>query len=169
LALGRRIYGSFAPRIEREHFFLSFRFQSVGDVRKRAHHFKKIERSVFITPLTERDFVVCHLSKPLYVVFATTLRALSVGKAVGMRGLRESPSTSRIQSNPFGFTLPDGNVFDDLFGQEVEAGTYFPSVDDGYYMLIKAQPPGSHLLHFHVTIVAFGFTLDIPYQLTVTP
>jgi hypothetical protein len=51
----------------------------------------------------------------------------------------------------------------------VAPGTYFPSVDDGYYVMIKPLAPGSHTLHFHGTVAAFGFALDITYHLTVTP
>lgn len=74
-----------------------------------------------------------------------------------------------ITSDPFGFTLPDKNVFSDIFGESVGAGTYFPSVDDGYYVMIKPLTLGNHTLHFHGTVAALSFTLDITYHLTVTP
>jgi hypothetical protein len=94
---------------------------------------------------------------------ATNLQVDVDGKAL------KSLQGFRVQSVPFGFTLPVGNVFADVFGEAVAAGTYFPSVDDGFYVMLRPLATGSHTLHFHGTVAAFGFTLDITYHLTVTP
>jgi hypothetical protein len=68
----------------------------------------------------------------------------------------------RIQSSAFDITLPNDNLFN------VAAGTYFPAVDDGVYVMLEPLSAGSHLLHFTGRIPAFNFTLDITYYLTVS-
>jgi hypothetical protein len=74
----------------------------------------------------------------------------------------------RIQSSVFIFTLPDDNIFTAL-GQPELAGTYFPAVDDGVYVMLQPLSPGSHLLHFTGSFPAFSFSLDVTYHLTVSP
>jgi hypothetical protein len=49
----------------------------------------------------------------------------------------------------------------------VPAGVYSPSVDDGYYVLLKPLSVGNHTLHIHAE--STGFTLDVTYDLTVVP
>jgi hypothetical protein len=74
----------------------------------------------------------------------------------------ENLSAFRIQSSVFGFILPDDNLY------TLPAGTYFPAVDDGVYVMLQPLSPGSHLLHFTGRVSA-GFSLDITYQLKVSP
>ncbi len=69
----------------------------------------------------------------------------------------------REQSPAFDFTLPDDN----LFG--AAAGTYSLAVDDGFYVMIEPLAPGARTLHFGGTLDCCAFTLDITYNLTVTP
>jgi len=69
----------------------------------------------------------------------------------------------REQSPAFDFTLPADN----LFG--AAAGTYSLAVDDGFYVMLTPLAPGNYTLHFHGTLTAFAFTLDVTYNLTVTP
>lgn len=60
---------------------------------------------------------------------------------------------------PFMVTLPDGNVFN------VPAGTYGPSISDGYYLLLRPLPPGEHTIHF---VTESGDTSqDVTYHITV--
>jgi hypothetical protein len=68
----------------------------------------------------------------------------------------------------FDLTLPDGNLFSTP-PPPVPAGIYPIAVDDGYYLMLKPLSPGKHLLHFHGSIPSFNFTLDITYQLTISP
>jgi hypothetical protein len=65
-----------------------------------------------------------------------------------------------VQSVPFGFTLPDKNLLSAIYGVPFEAGTYFPAVDDGYYMMLSLSP-GKHTLHFGAS------WLDVTYHITV--
>lgn len=74
----------------------------------------------------------------------------------------------RIQSSVFIFTLPDDNIFT-ASGQTEPAGSYFPAVDDGVYVMLKPLAPGSHLLHFTGSFPAFNFSFDITYHLKVSP
>lgn len=75
----------------------------------------------------------------------------------------------RVQSPVFDVTFPDNNIFQ-FFGFDVPAGTYsMPDgfVDDGYYLMLHPLSAGRHTIHFHGSVPAFGFTLDITYNLTV--
>jgi len=45
------------------------------------------------------------------------------------------------------------------------AGTVFPAVADGFYLMLEPLSPGKHTLKFGGT--SFGFTLDVIYHLTV--
>jgi hypothetical protein len=64
--------------------------------------------------------------------------------------------------------LPDDNLFT-ASGQPEPAGTYFPAVDDGVYIMLKPLAPGPHLLHFTGSFPAFSFSFDITYKLKVEP
>jgi len=73
----------------------------------------------------------------------------------------------RVQSPAFGFTLPTDNLLKAIYGNpNFVAGTYFPAVDDGWYVMLSPLPPGPHVLHFRG--VVDGFALDITYHLNVT-
>ena len=51
----------------------------------------------------------------------------------------------RTQSQPGGFTLQSGPLFEEF---DVEPGDRFPAVADGYWILLKPLPPGTHSLSF---------------------
>ena len=67
----------------------------------------------------------------------------------------------RTISNVFDYSLP----VDNIAGQP--AGVYFPTVGDGYYIMLKPLSPGSHTIHFTASIPEFGFSLDVTYNLEV--
>jgi hypothetical protein len=67
-----------------------------------------------------------------------------------------------VQSTAFGFTIPDDNLLTAVYGTKFDAGTYFPAVDDGYYMMLSLAP-GNHVLHFGASS-----WLDVTYNLAVT-
>ncbi|MCX6884995.1 MAG: hypothetical protein NTX27_08145 [Verrucomicrobia bacterium] len=77
------------------------------------------------------------------------------------------PKGYRTESPLFDVTMPDNNVFG------IPAGTYGPSMDAGYYLLVAPLSPGHHEIHFHgalpydVPPYWFAFTQDITYHLTV--
>lgn len=61
----------------------------------------------------------------------------------------------------FGITLPDLNVLKAI-GEDINAGTYYPDVDEGVYLMLAPLSPGHHYLHFRA-----GTTMDITYDLVV--
>jgi len=73
----------------------------------------------------------------------------------------------RVQTDAFGITIPDDNQFTAVGEGQFAAGTYFPAVDDGIYVMLSPLPPGRHTIHFHGYFPAFNFTLDITYHLSV--
>lgn len=79
------------------------------------------------------------------------------------------PNLSRFRTpaEPFSVTFPDNNLFQ-LFGCDVPAGTYYPYVGDGYYVMLGPLSKGHHTLHFTGTFgPPVGFTLDITYDIEV--
>ena len=72
----------------------------------------------------------------------------------------------RVQSTAFGFTLPTDNLLKALYGNpNFLAGTYFPAVDDGWYVMLSPMNAGPHTLHFQG--VNGTFVLDVTYNLMV--
>lgn len=74
----------------------------------------------------------------------------------------------RVQANAFGFTMPADNLLKAIYGDpNFVAGTYFPAVDDGWYVMLAPLAPGPHKIHFKGYMPAYDFTLDVTYNLTV--
>jgi hypothetical protein len=74
----------------------------------------------------------------------------------------------RVQSTAFGFTLPTDNLLASVYGNpNFLAGTYFPAVDDGWYVMLSPLPAGPHQIHLHGYMPAYNFTLDVTYNLNV--
>ncbi|HWP92992.1 MAG TPA: hypothetical protein VNN20_12435 [Thermodesulfobacteriota bacterium] len=77
----------------------------------------------------------------------------------------------RIKSEVFNVALPEDNLFDPFcedFGG-VPAGIYSPSVDDGFYVMLKPLDAGEHTLRIHAENPDQDFFLDVTYNLTVVP
>ena len=72
----------------------------------------------------------------------------------------------RVQSPAFSFTLPADNLFTSFYGIRFPEGTYFPGVDDGWYVMLAPLPPGPHVLQFQG--VVRGSTISVKYNLNVT-
>ena len=73
----------------------------------------------------------------------------------------------RTQSSEmFSLTVPDDNVFD-LWGVPTDAGTYYPSVADGYYVMVAPLSVGNHTIHLHGEIPDFEYVTDVTFHLTV--
>jgi hypothetical protein len=73
----------------------------------------------------------------------------------------------RIQSPAFVFTLPDKDFLTAVGEGPFTAGSYFPGVDDGVYVMLEPLPLGHHTIHFHGEMPAFNFVLDITYHMYV--
>jgi len=67
------------------------------------------------------------------------------------------------QSTAFEFTIPDDNLLKAVYPtpNNFEAGSYYPGVDDGYFIMLAPMSPGNHTLHFGAS------WLDITYNLVV--
>lgn len=59
-------------------------------------------------------------------------------------------------------------VANSLCGDE-PAGSSIPAVGDGYYVMLEPLSVGTHTVHFGGTLPDLGFSLDITYNITVTP
>ena len=66
---------------------------------------------------------------------------------------------NREQSTPFALKLPVDNIYG------APAGTYAPTVDEGYYVLLAPLAPGTHTIHFAGSLP--DFSLDVTYYITV--
>jgi hypothetical protein len=75
-----------------------------------------------------------------------------------------------VESSVFGFTIPDDNLLKALYpppNNNFEAGTYYPAVDDGQYLMLAPLPPGKHVIHFGAGWGTGNFAFDVTYFLTV--
>jgi hypothetical protein len=102
------------------------------------------------------------------------LRAITAAEMDGVTDLsmqvddeniRDIKERFRMQSPAFGFTLPADNFFTALGEGPFKAGTYFPAVDDGYYVMVAPLPIGHHTIHFHGT--AGPYLQDVTYHINV--
>lgn len=75
----------------------------------------------------------------------------------------------RFQSpEMFSLTVPEDNVFDLWIPDfDTPAGTYYPSVADGYYIMLPPLSAGSHTIHWTAAIPDFEYYPDITYNITV--
>lgn len=96
------------------------------------------------------------------------LRACAMGFHFGdvfaeIDGVAVQNLVSYLKDSPlFTFTVPPDNVLG------VDPGTG-QSVSNGYYLMLAPLSVGEHNIHFGGTFTDFDFTLDITYNLTVTP
>jgi len=74
---------------------------------------------------------------------------------VPVRNIRRYEADS---GGPFALEYPENSVIG------LPAGNYFPNVSDGYWLMLKPLPPGTHELRLHVHYP--GLTYD-PYEYTV--
>jgi hypothetical protein len=89
----------------------------------------------------------------------------SLGMQVDGENIRDIKERFRMQSPAFGFTVPADNFFTAIGEGPFKAGTYFPGVDDGYYVMVAPLPIGHHTIHFHG---AAGLDLlDVTYHINI--
>ena len=83
--------------------------------------------------------------------------------AIDNTAIRNLAQDFRVQSTVFGFTIPEDNLLTAVYHPTTyPAGTYFPAVDDGWYVMLAPLSPGNHVLHFGSN------WNDITYYLHVT-
>jgi hypothetical protein len=73
-------------------------------------------------------------------------------------------SSYRVTTNLFNFT---GNAAFSACFDPCITGTSQPAVSDGYWVMLKALPKGSHKLSFHGEVTAWNWVQDVTYNLTV--
>jgi len=71
----------------------------------------------------------------------------------------------RVQSPAFSFTLPADNLFTSIYGKNFPAGTYFPGVDDGWFVMLAPLSPGRHVVQFQGK--GRVWTINVRYNLNV--
>lgn len=75
----------------------------------------------------------------------------------------------RVVADPFGINMPSGNIWE-YFGCSTPAGSYYPLVPDGFYVMLAPLSAGHHTLHFKGTIGdPVNFTPEVTYHLDVQP
>jgi len=77
--------------------------------------------------------------------------------------------TYRVGSPAFSFFIPEDNLLNAIGEGPFHAGNYSPAVSDGFYVMVAPLSVGQHRIHFHGAIPKFHFTLDVTYNLNVTP
>lgn len=71
----------------------------------------------------------------------------------------------RVQSVAYSFTLPADNLFTSFYGTRFPEGSYFPGVDDGWYVMLAPLPTGHHVIRFGGS--ARGTSMNVQYNLSV--
>jgi hypothetical protein len=72
-------------------------------------------------------------------------------------------------SAPYSMTLPEGNIFQEVFGLDF-VGTTDDAVSDGFWVMTKPLTPGRHDINFGGTFGdPINFTLDVTYHIDVVP
>lgn len=82
------------------------------------------------------------------------------------RGCAGPPDLAPGCAPPFTVTLPADNLFT-IIGFAVPAGSYYPTVADGFYLLLAPPTLGTHTISFGGS-TSGGFTTQTTYQLRVT-
>ena len=77
-----------------------------------------------------------------------------------------------ISSGPFSYWLPPEDNVAQYWGFDV-SGTIYPTVSDGYWLMLTPLTPGQHVVNFGGTVSDSEgnpqFRLDITYNITVRP
>jgi hypothetical protein len=103
---------------------------------------------------------------------ATNISLMVDGQVIPSRELMRS----RVRSVPFAVVFPADGL---PTNPPVPAAIYSPAVDDGYYVMLRPLPVGTHTLHFTgaspgCDYPPTGFhvdpwSVDVTYQLTIVP
>jgi hypothetical protein len=67
----------------------------------------------------------------------------------------------KVQSTVFGFTIPYDNYLKAVYPppNNFQAGTCYPAVDDGEYLMLAPLPPGNHTIQFGANFGSWGFNI----------
>lgn len=67
----------------------------------------------------------------------------------------------------FSFTVPEDNMFG-LFGFPTPAGTYYPGVSDGYFVMLAPLAAGQHTIHIFANLPEPFVDSEVTIHLTVS-
>jgi len=125
-------------------------------------------------PILNAEWSVLEMNDPKFQI--ADLRSLAASNIDGTANLSfdidgakvpRLKKDFRVQSTAFVFTIPDDNLFNAVGEGPYPGGANFPGLDDGVYVMLAPLPVGAHKIHFHGSMPAFNFTLDITYNVTV--
>jgi len=123
-----------------------------------------LEESVAENPGNPEALQISFLRKVLeqYIVGSTPYVIID---GVAVKDLLEKFT---VESTVFSFTMPDDNYLKAVYppGLNFPAGSYYPAVDFGQYVMIAPLPVGHHVIQFGGTNAYF--TLNVKYNLNVT-
>ncbi|HEY5909892.1 MAG TPA: hypothetical protein VJA21_04730 [Verrucomicrobiae bacterium] len=106
--------------------------------------------------------VVCDVPT-LYAAAAEAADAAVVlAVSVDGRPIRNLRNYRAVSPGPFGVTVPADNI------SGVPAGTHFPQVADGYFVILEPLSVGRHTIWVNV-VNANGFETTLAYNITVAP
>jgi hypothetical protein len=77
-------------------------------------------------------------------------------------------ATYRVTSPAFSYTLPENNIYA-AFGFSVPARTVPLAVSDGVWAMVRPLSVGQHTIHIQASVPDQDFSLDVTYNITVTP
>ncbi len=131
-------------------------------------------KALYVAVFNTEDSVLEETGLPSHLTQIGELRAAT---AAGMEGatslsmevdgmsIPRIRDKFRVQSSAFVFTLPDDDFFTAVGEGPFAPGSYYPAVDDGYYVMLQPLPMGHHTVHFHGA--SGTFVLDITYHIYV--
>ena len=112
----------------------------------------------------------CDPTNPGVPCDVPTLQATAAAAATGAEVVEAWIDGAKVQNirdyrgispEPFAITLPEGAVFG------IPAGTYYPQVADGYWLMLAPLSSGQHTIQLHAVNSAFGIDQTLVVHLTV--
>jgi len=110
--------------------------------------------------------VVCDVPALQAAAATNTTASTTLEVAIDGRQLANVRQFRAASPGAFSVTLPVGNVPEVGFGAPTPAGTYFPHVSDGYWLMLSPPFPGQHTITVHV-VNPFAGEYLITYNITV--
>jgi hypothetical protein len=106
--------------------------------------------------------VVCDIPSLITAAAAAADSAVLLEVDVDGQPIRQIQRYRATSPAPFSVTVPEDNI------SSVPAGTYYPQVADGYFLILKPLRTGEHTIRVRV-INANGFEGDLIYNINVVP
>jgi hypothetical protein len=112
-----------------------------------------------------------HFSIPhMWKILDQNIAAVTSQEAT-VDGIAQQAQRAGPNNSPYSVTVPTDNLFNLLCASPpnppIPAGTYYPNVSDGFYVLHAPLSPGKHTIHFSAAAPSLNTSLDVTYYLTV--